>query len=343
MKTLAVLAILSVIAAPSGSTRSSATAKAGKTAVTATTERGTTRVSMRSGRRTSAITVHSPARCDSERLSSVIAREVAANAAILGGRPMNGASVRLGSSWEQARRFERGLGEILATGTFRKGTIVIPGSSMNIGKVPPPGKTTRPGRGASVTGLPGGGFRVILDLTRDGGVSDTITVTMNPDAHSIVERVLGFGHGDDRVELKRRDEFDDAGGRTGGSTHAQTQEGPAWGGTIGGGGGGGSLSGGDAGGQGSNPPTMSADGTFSAPDLRVDAELVAAIVNWNRLGAAVTTPNPMDDGHGRPDGSGTGLGSCAHLEDPAFDPSPAYLRPGRRGWVADPRPGLRDP
>ena len=70
------------------------------------------------------------------------------------------------------------------------------------------------------------------------------------------------------------------------------------------------------------------------------------MVNWNRLGAAVTTPNPMDDGEGKvEDRKGGGLGGnlggpCGHLDDPGFDPNPKFLRPNKQGWVTDPRPAL---
>ena len=54
------------------------------------------------------------------------------------------------------------------------------------------GRTTRPGGGrggsTTVTGLPGGGFKVVHRTSR-GGVEDTTTVTMNADGSSVVERV----------------------------------------------------------------------------------------------------------------------------------------------------------
>jgi len=384
MKTLALLSLLSFIAAPSSPTRSSATVKRGKTAVTAATDRGKTRVSIRSGKQSAAIIVQGPAKCSAERLSAVLAREVADNAAAFRGLSMRGASLRLGSSWQDTDRFERGLGQILATGKFRAGAIEIPGFSMNIGQPPGAGGTTRPGGSTTVRGLPGGGFDVVHTTSR-GGVNDTTTVTMNADGSSLVERVLGVGRGDGRVVLTSRLGFDDDGNQTEGSTEAGTKRGPNWTGNTGGlasggigggrggqqstqqppskpdtqesgggesgGGGGETPSGGDDGGgddhnESSNPPTMSSDGTFTAPALSIETELVASMVNWNRLGAAVTTPNPTDDG---PDdvgeykgGLGTNVGGpCAHLEDPGFDPNPKYLQPNKQGWVTDPRPALR--
>lgn len=377
MKTLALLSLLSFVVAPSSPTRSSATVKRGKTAVTAATDRGKTRVSIRSGKQSASIIVQSPAKCSAQRLSAVMAREVADNAAAFRGLSMRGASLRLGSSWEDTGRFERGLGQILATGKFKSGAIEIPGFSMNIGEPPGAGGTRRAGGSTTVRGLPGGGFEVVHTTSR-GGVKDTTTVTMNADGSSLVERVLGVGRGDGRVELTSRLGFDDDGNQTEGSTEVETERGPNWTGNTGGlasgggrqstqkppsepdtqesgGGGGGSggetPSGGDDGGgddqnESSNPPTMTSDGTFTAPTLSIESELVASMVNWNRLGAAVTTPNPTDDGRGDVGEYEGGLGSnvggpCAHLEDPGFDPNPKYLQPNKQGWVTDPRPALR--
>ena len=320
-----------------------------------------------------------PAKCSAERLSAVMAKEVADNAAAFRGQSMHGASLRLGSSWADTGRFERGLGEILATGKYRSGAIEIPGFSMNIGQPPGTGGTTRPGGSTTVTGLPGGGFEVV-HTTGQGGVKDTTTVTMNADGSSVVERVLGVGRGDGRVTLTSRLGFDDEGNQTEGETEVETKRGPNWTGKTGGlasggvGGSGGNHqstqqppskpdtqesgksdetpSGGNDGGGGGDdeespdPPTMTSDGTFTAPALSIETELVASMVNWNRLGAAVTTPNPMDDGRGDVGEHKGGLGSnvggpCAHLEDPGFDPNPKYLRPNKQGWVTDPRPALR--
>ena len=371
MKTLALLSLLSFVAAPSTSTRSSATVKRGRTAVTAATNRGKTRISIRSGKQSAAIVVQGPLECSAERLSSVMAREVADNAAAFRGHSMRGASLRLGSSWEDTGRFERGLGQILATGKFRSGAIEIPGFSIDIGQPPGSGGTRRPGGSTTVTGLPGGGFEVVHGTTK-GGVKDTTTVTMNADGSSVVERVLGVGRGDGRVVLTSRLGFDDDGNQTEGSTEVETKRGPNWTAKTGGlasgghqstqqppskpstqesGGGEEQPSGGDGGGddqneESPNPPTMTSDGTFTAPALSIETELVAAMVNWNRLGAAVTTPNPMDDGSGdvgeHEGGLGTNVGGpCAHLDDPGFDPNPKYLQPNKQGWVTDPRPALR--
>jgi len=390
MKTLALLSLLSFVAAPTSSTRSSATIKRGKTAVTAATNRGKTRVSIRSGGRSTAITVRGPAKCSAERLSSMMAREVADNATAFPALSMRDVALRLGSSWGDTARFEGGLGTILATGKHRSGAIELPGFSVKIGKPPGVGATTHPGGGrggsTTVTGLPGGGFEVVHRSTR-GGVEDTTTITMNADGSSVVERVLGVGSGDGRVVLTSRLGFDDDGNQTEGTTDVAAKKGPNWTGKTGGlatggvgGGGGGRQStqqppsqpsdqssggdesssrqeetpsgGGDSGGnneneESPNPPTMTSDGTFTAPGLSIETELVASMVNWNRLGAAITTPNPMGDDRGdvgkHEGGLGTNVGGpCAHLDDPGFDPNPKFLRPNKQGWVSDPRPALRD-
>jgi hypothetical protein len=76
-------------------------------------------------------------------------------------------------------------------------------------------------------------------------------------------------------------------------------------------------------------------------------EMVAQIINWNRLAAAVTDPNPMDDPEGTPGGrpginGGNGsIGPCGQREESSFDPDPAYLRKRKGGGVTDPLRFLR--
>ncbi|MEM6992386.1 MAG: hypothetical protein AAF721_17875 [Myxococcota bacterium] len=73
----------------------------------------------------------------------------------------------------------------------------------------------------------------------------------------------------------------------------------------------------------------------------------AAVINWNCLGAAVSTPDPtggddttVDERHGGHGPVGP-VGGCGGLDRAGFDPDPKFLQPNKRGWVTDPVPALR--
>lgn len=383
MQTFAVFAALAfALVVPS---RAQSTVVRGTASATARVRGGSLEVELRDGKHTRAVTLTSSTRCDAKRLSAVIAREVADHRDAFSSLPSRHAVLTLGSTFGDTVVFERGLTTILATGRHRPGQsfIEIPGFSVELGRVPAPGRSKtvdRRGRGpgvtATVTGLPAGGTRIVAALGRPNGVEDVTTATLRSDGSSTVVRVLGFGDGADRVEVTQTSEHDADGNRTGGFTSVHKQGGLMYDGVGGGVGGGGSRpqtpgggsgggnednsggggakerggekptpSGGDSGGddhKSSGAPTMTSDGTFVMPGLELGNAVIAEVVNWNRLGAAVTTPNPTQDEGSIDEGNpGKTAGPCGHLDEPGFDPDPRFLRPDEGGWVTDPRPALR--
>lgn len=378
MQTFAVLAALAFALVPPS--RAQSTVVRGTASATARVRGGSIEVELRDGEHTRAVTLTSSTRCDAKRLSAVLAREVAEHRSAFSSLPSRHAALTLGSTFGDTVVLERGLTAILATGRHRPGRsfIEIPGFSVEVGRVPAPGrsKTVGPGgRGpgvtATVTGLPGGGTRIVATLGAAHGVEDVTTATLGGDGSSTVVRVLGFGDGADRVEVTQTSEHDAAGNRTAGFTSVHKQGGLMYGGvggggsrpqTPGGGSGGGSEdnsgggakegggekptpSGGGSGGddhERSSAPTMTSDGTFVMPGLELGNAVIAEVVNWNRLGAAVTTPDPSQDERSIDEGNpGKTAGPCGHLDEPGFDPDPRFLRPDEGGWVTDPRPALQ--
>ncbi len=88
-------------------------------------------------------------------------------------------------------------------------------------------------------------------------------------------------------------------------------------------------------------PTLTS-GSLSVPGMSVGNGTIAGAVNWNRLGAAVSQPDPT----GGEDTSGAGqgpVGPCTHLQGSSFNPDPKFLRPNKQGWFTDPVPALRHP
>lgn len=92
-------------------------------------------------------------------------------------------------------------------------------------------------------------------------------------------------------------------------------------------------------------PTLTS-GTLNVPGISVGHGTVAGAINWNRLGAAVSMPDPTggeDTGvSGGSGGPGPG-GPCTHLQGGSFNPDPKFLRPNEQGWFTDPVPALRNP
>lgn len=102
----------------------------------------------------------------------------------------------------------------------------------------------------------------------------------------------------------------------------------------------------------SGAPTMS-NGTLTIPGVSIGDSTVGSMINWNRLGAAVTTPDPTGNGEsphtggnkrgdgGLGGGGSGGLGGCRQVEQAGFNPDPSFLKPSKRGWDIDYGPMLR--
>jgi hypothetical protein len=163
------------------------------------------------------------------------------------------------------------------------------------------------------------------------------------------------------VTVSQGSERDDAGSEGGGFAKVAKGNGILFDGGVGGsgsgqkqqtGGGGGDESGsdqssggggGEDSGESTSSPSMTSDGTVTAPAFDLSDAFVGNVINWNRLGGAVTQPAPHRDEEGEPgeQDSGKKMSPCGQLDDKDFDPNPAYLRPNKQGWVTDPVPFLR--
>ena len=333
----------------------------------------TTKVRVRTGKRTRT-TLHLGAKCDAKKAKKVLNREVKENRRLLKG--LRG-SVHASMTAAEVASFERDLAKILAEGRHRvrggAGVIRFEGVDIPFGRAPREGESRDTDRGrTTVTGLPRGGVSFARTSTKRSGVKDILEVTFNPDGSSKMTRSLIFGD----VEVTEESEHDKDGRETNSFGTVKNNSAPLHSGGIGPSGppskqqstGGGNdtsesdQSSGGGGGddnaeptpsppekdnddqekQNSNPPTMTSDDHFVAPPMDLSDEMLAKMINWNRLGAAVTQPAPHRDGEGEPDERHAGgrMGPCGQLDDDDFDPNPKYLRPNKQGWVTDPRPFL---
>jgi hypothetical protein len=96
--------------------------------------------------------------------------------------------------------------------------------------------------------------------------------------------------------------------------------------------------------QSSGAPSLTTGGGLVVPGLSIGTSTVATVVNYNRLGAAVTNPNPTagEDTTVTGGGGNAPIGGCGHLDQPGFDPNPQFLQPGKTGWSRDPVPFLSE-
>lgn len=177
---------------------------------------------------------------------------------------------------------------------------------------------------------------------KSGNVSTT-NADFKPDGSTKTEQTQSAKSGGVEVKVKNTETHDANGNKTGGKTEVEVngkkaaeQEHDT----------GSKKAGGKGKAGGGGGPTLTPEGTFAMPPMCIPDEMVGVLINWNRLGAAVTNPSPIEDQEDAPDGKG-GIGKvnkrgpCGSKDESSFDPDPAYLRPNKQGWVTDPVPFLR--
>ena len=390
MSTATTLALGLLLMAPTPGT-SQSTRKSGKTTITVKVKARNARISMRSGAKRTSVTLKTASQCGVEKLSSILAREVAENKRSFEGLP--GGSVRLAASAGALQDLERGLAAVLATGQHGvrggRGATQFGGTSVSLGGLPPRAPAGGHGRNTKVTPLPRGGAHVEHRNVGPSGVVSTFDVTLRGDGSGTVHRTLGFGSGTSAVTISETSEFDSNGNASGGLAKVQTGGGVVFDEQSSGGGGSTDPSpskeesGGDDDQQNENKNnqsqggavanvgdptpskeegggkteenkespnkqsqggvTMGTDGTLTIPGLSLSDTTVAAVVNWNRLGAAVSTPDPTKDDETVTGGGGGGspITGCSQLDQAGFNPNPKFLKPTKKGWATDPLPMLQ--
>ncbi len=181
-------------------------------------------------------------------------------------------------------------------------------------------------------------------VQQGAGQTSTTHVDFKPDGSTKTEQTKSGTSGGVEVKVKNTETHDQNGNKTGGKTEVEVngkktaeQEHDTSGDE---------KSGGKKKASGGTGPTLTPEGSFSMPPMCIPDAMVGAIINWNRLGEAVTYPSPIEDGEDAPDGKGgigkvNKLGPCGSTDESSFDPDPAYLRPNEQGWVSDPVPFLR--
>lgn len=302
-------------------------------------------------------------KCSTEAVSSVVAKTVQRNAPAFRGAGRKGVRVRGAMRPGQLASFERAIGKILRTGKHRvagkRGFTEIPGFRIAPAGRGRRGRNARDSGGGTFTINPsrGGGTSLVRELVGDNGVRDTTSVTFGADGSSTLTRMLAVGN----VVVTETTEHDGEGNQTGGFTTVHAQGGLMYTGNI----------------QPSSPeekqesdqssgnddsqspeppsqeenddtdendtsPDMTSEDSFSVPPLKLDDAMLGQMINWNRLGSAVSYPNPtgdddptVDDRH-----AGKTMGPCGDLEAQGFVPDAKFLRPNKGGWVTDPVPAL---
>jgi len=389
MAIVTTLALGLLLIAP-GPGRSESTRKSGKTTINVKVDARDARISLRSGAKRTSITLKTASQCGVEKLSSVLAREVAENKRAFEGLP--GGSLRLAASAGAVKDLERGLAAVLATGRHGvrggRGATQFKGANVSMGGLPPRAPAGGYGRNTKVSPLPRGGAHVEHKSVGPTGVVSTLDVKLRGDGSGTVVRTLGFGSGRSAITITQSSDFDSNGNSSGGFGKVQTGGGVVFDDQSSGGGGssdptptkeettgddeqqnenknnqgqGGAVSnvadppskeegGGGTEEENETPNkqsqggvTMGTDGTLSIPGLSLSDATVAAVVNWNRLGAAVSTPDPTKDDETVTGGGGgtSPITGCSQLNQAGFDPDPKFLKPTKNGWDTDPLPMLQ--
>lgn len=261
---------------------------------------------------------------------------------------------------KQRRAFERTLATLLASGRHgvdgKRGFTEVAGF-----EVAARGRA----RGKRVGEDSGGGtFTVTTDrqgvqtIVREragsGGVRDLTTVVFGSDGSSEMTRALSLSG----VTVTQTSEFDAKGGLVSGNTtveatgglvfsvptsrgapleNDQSSEPPS----------GGEdneqqeESGDDQSSENDQSPSLSSDGSASIPAMRVEDVDIVSAINWNRLGSAVSDPDPTADRESPTTGGGARAGACGGLQAGGVVPDVKFLQPDKNGWAKDPVPALR--